>query len=221
MNIDEMIGNQYGRLTILGLDHIKSDPHGKRDYVKCQCSCGAMAVVDYDKIKSGHTRSCGCLARRPGNNAPIERHGKSKTPLYSVWNAMLDRCMNRKMKFYDRYGGRGISVCDEWMSYTTFEKWAFENGYERGLEIDRIDNDGDYTPDNCRWVTHAINLQNTHRRRTLIVNGQEISLAQLAKDMGERYNDVYNLVDRGRNGDEIVAIIQRRQRQRAAKKSAL
>ena len=188
--------------------------------MRCVCDCGNVAFVDLYKILNGHTRSCGCMTRRAGNNAPAEHHGKSKTPLYHVWNAMLDRCMNKNAKSFDRYGGRGIKVCDEWFSYSAFEEWALGNGYQCGLEIDRIDNDGDYSPDNCRWITHAENLQNTHRRRTIMVGGNEETIANIAHGMGVRYNDVYNLVRRGKNGDEIVSIIQRRLAKRALKGAA-
>lgn len=120
---------------------------------------------------------------------------------------MKDRCWNPNNPMFARYGGRGIKFCDEWQSFTVFERWAFENGYSKGLDIDRINNDGNYEPSNCRWVTHCANLTNTHRKRTISVNGVEIPIAQAAKENGFEYNDVYNMMKRGKKGDEIIATL--------------
>lgn len=205
MKQQTMIGESFGRLTVVSL--AEGAVHGKKRKWLCKCECGNFTIVNTQKLRSGHTRSCGCLSRRPENTAQIERHGKSKTHLYGVWQAMKDRCWNPNNPSYARYGGRGISFCDEWQSFTQFEQWALANGYERGLEIDRINNDGDYTPDNCRWVKHRINLCNTHRKRTIIVGGEEKPLAQVAYENGFSYNDVYSQMMRGKTGDEIISTL--------------
>lgn len=107
-------------------------------------------------------QSCGCYHYK-GNNL---KHGKSRTPLYGVWLSMKFRCSNNKAREYPHYGGRGISVCREWREdYLSFERWATENGYYPGLEIDRIDNDGGYEPGNCRFTNRQTNMRNTRRTR--------------------------------------------------------
>ena len=107
---------------------------------------------------------------RDGTFKPI--HGQKKTPLYRVWCAMKERCNNPHNKRYERYGGRGITVCDEWAeSFESFRTWANANGYEKGLTIDRIDNEKGYGPDNCRWATRAQQNRNYSRNHFLTYNG--------------------------------------------------
>jgi len=96
-------------------------------------------------------------------------HGKSKTKIYHVWSGMLRRCNNPKSKAYKNYGGRGIAVCSEWHDFLVFKKWALSHGYDESLQIDRINNDGNYEPSNCRFVTRSINHQNRRKRKDFCI----------------------------------------------------
>lgn len=204
MKID-LIGQTFGRLTVIGIArHAK---HGLSTKWRCKCECGNVVDVVTNHLKSGHTKSCGCLTMRYGkaNGSGRELHGMAKTRIYGVWSAMRDRVYNPTSKYYHRYGGRGITIAEEWDSFIAFRDWSYEHGYKDGLEIDRIDNNKGYSPENCRWVTHAINLQNTHRKQEAIVNGTPIPLAELAKKYGVLYRRVYQMHKRGKNGDEIAS----------------
>lgn len=141
----------FGRLKVL-----KRLPSGK--YL-CRCKCGKEKEVLLSNLRSGDIKSCGCL-RKEMLSARSKSHGDSHTKLYRRWNAMLDRCERKTDRWFHRYGGRGIKVCPDWHDFVTFRAWAMAAGYEERLEIDRINNDGNYEPSNCRWVTHQINCQN-------------------------------------------------------------
>lgn len=129
---------------------------------KCVCDCGRTTIVNGQNLKSGNTTSCGCYGIERRNNAS-KTHGKSNTRLHRIWKAMHSRCYNKKYHAYKYYGGRGITICEEWLhNFKTFYDWAMANGYEENLTIDRIDPNGNYSPNNCRWVT--MELQNKNKR---------------------------------------------------------
>lgn len=155
-----IIGNRYGRLVVIG----EGGYQGRKRIWKCQCDCGKVTFARTDELKSGNTQSCGCLAHELLLNR-ITKHGQAKrhkpARLFKVWVSMKQRCFNPNSQVYAYYGGRGISVCSEWVqSFEAFENWSFLHGYKEGLEIDRINNNGNYDPNNCRWVTHKQNCQN-------------------------------------------------------------
>ncbi len=203
-------GMKFGKLTVL--DVAVKAVHGKPTKYNCLCECGRNIIVSAGHLNSGHTKSCGCLKRRGSPIVIEEHHGQSNTPLYKVWQAMKDRCLNKRNRFYNRYGGRGISVCNEWLYFSKFYDWAMSHGYEKGLNIDRIDNDGNYEPSNCRWITHAENLLNTHRRVDIVTRFGKFTIPELAREYGQLYSSVYTLYARGKTGDEIIDALERRKR---------
>ena len=124
------------------------------------CNCGNEFITRHEYVKSGHTKSCGCLAKKI-NAERLKTHGMANTKLYKSWCHMKERCFVKKDKSYKNYGGRGITICDEWRNnFMAFYDWSMANGYEEHLTIDRINNDGNYEPSNCRWVNGTIQASN-------------------------------------------------------------
>ena len=158
----DLTGQRFGRLLVV--KRAGSDKQ-KRAKWECQCDCGNEAVVVSSYLINGETKSCGCLIRETIGNMNLS-HGCSGTRLYGVWMHMKERCYKPSQKSYHRYGGRGITVCDEWRNdFGKFHEWAMENGYDENAPrgqctIDRIDNDKGYSPDNCRWADMKTQIHN-------------------------------------------------------------
>jgi len=147
-------GQRYGRLIVIG--EAEKLPGNKNTRWLCRCDCGNTTKVFTSHLASGAIISCGCYGAERRT-----KHGLRRHRLYNIWDNMKRRCSNPQTTPYDWYGGRGIMVCQEWQeNFQAFYDWAMANGYEEGLEIDRINNDGNYEPGNCRWVTHQTNCQN-------------------------------------------------------------
>lgn len=144
------------------------EPHttnGGRKIRKAEfmCHCGNVFETTIRNIKGDHTKSCGCKTKELLSNSN-HKHGLRKHPLYGIWCDMKQRCFNKNDIEYINYGGRGITVCDEWKTdFKTFYGWAISNGYKKGLTLDRKDNDGNYEPDNCRWTTKTIQSRNRRK----------------------------------------------------------
>jgi len=148
------------------------------------CDCGKYKVIRKSFVVAGKVKSCGCLY-----NEKVRTHGLSKTKLYNVWHSMKERCYLPSNTSYVRYGARGITFCDSWKEFTPFYEWATANGYSEGLVIDRIDNNGNYEPNNCRWVTIKENNNNSRRCACIICpDGQKRTLSQLAEYTGLSYH---------------------------------
>jgi len=155
----DLMGRQFGRLSVVGMSEPKCD--GAR-WWRCQCECGTEKEARGADLKRGFVQSCGCWREEmPKTRAT---HGASGTRLYRIWQAMKDRTGNSKASRYAYYGGRGICLCDEWSDFETFQKWSLENGYAEDLSIDRINNNGNYDPGNCRWTTQKVQAGNRRSR---------------------------------------------------------
>ena len=171
----------FGRLKVLSW--IGRDKFGLNVW-NCICDCGKTTNVVQQKLKSGHTKSCGCLKYDRGDLYLI-----SNTKLYKNLDSIKQRCYNKKNKSYKNYGGRGICVCESWLgSYKEFYDWAVENGYSEELSIDRIDNDGDYSPTNCRWVSRKVQNRNKRDSVNIEYRGEIKNLADWADELGMSYS---------------------------------
>lgn len=175
-NFVDLTGMKYGRLTVLR--------QGERFHNKitweCQCDCGNKTVVLSNSLRTGNTKSCGCLSRK---------HGGTHTRLYVVWCRMMDRCYKPYVERYKNYGGRGITVCDEWHDFSVFRKWAIESGYDPNAKhydctLDRIDVNGNYCPENCRWIPMSEQFNNTTRSHYVCVNEEHLTISQASKKYG-------------------------------------
>lgn len=179
MKAQDLTGMKFGHLTVIEL----AEPRGGKRCYRCVCDCGKETVVIASNLKRGNTQSCGCLRT---NKIVLHNkiHGMKKTKLYGIWSSMRSRCNNPHNKEYHRYGGRGISCCKEWGSFIPFKEWALKAGYEGGLSLDRIDNDGDYCPENCRWATREQQSSNTSQNVFLTYSGETKTIAQWCRAVG-------------------------------------
>ena len=184
----DITGNRYNHLTVI--ERVEGVQPATW---KCKCDCGNITIVRGQNLKSGAVKSCGCL-----RHEKHDTHHKSNTKIYGIWNAMRNRCYYKKGKAYKNYGGRGITVCDEWRySFDAFYKWAMENGYKDGLSIERIDNNRGYTPKNCKWISKGEQAQNRRRNYSVTINGITKNLTEWCKeyniDYGLNHNQCYIL----------------------------
>lgn len=155
-----LIGERFERLLVVDV----APNRGAKTYWLCKCDCGNLKEVATDSLRKGEIKSCGCYAQDFFKEK--KAHSVRGTRLYCCWQGIKRRCLNPNSKAYKWYGARGITMCTEWVnSFPAFRDWAYANGYAENLEIDRIDNDGNYTPDNCRWVTHKVNCNNRIRKK--------------------------------------------------------
>jgi hypothetical protein len=168
---EDLTGRRFGRLEVISREPNYISKTGQEAVWKCRCDCGAFRTVRAGQLRGGHATSCGCLQKERAA-ALHTRHGGSRTKLYGVWTSMIGRCENPADRSYPDYGGRGITLCEEWRtSFEAFRDWATAHGYEEPKEgrskisIDRINNDGNYCPENCRWATAKEQNQNQRPRK--------------------------------------------------------
>ncbi|UUV26102.1 MULTISPECIES: hypothetical protein [Lysinibacillus] len=190
----DLTGERCGRLTV-------KYHYGKNKYSHnlwyCQCDCGNYSVVTTAALSKGDTNSCGCLAIELTTKRTIT-HGMTNTRLYKAYAKMKERCDNPNSKSFQYYGGRGIKIHDIWSTFEKFKNWAYNNGYEEHLTIDRIDVNGDYEPLNCRWVTMKVQNNNKRNNLNIVYKGQEKTLKQWSEELNIKYSTLYGrIVKRG------------------------
>lgn len=194
----DLTGKRFNRLTVIKLQE-RTD---RRRYMwLCKCDCGNEIVVSSDHLKSNHTRSCGCW-----NKDRIKKlnykNGLSNTKLHYAYHNMCNRCMRKNNYEYKHYGGRGVVICDEWLGkngFLNFSNWALSNGYEEGLQIDRIDNNKGYSPDNCRWSNRIQQANNKRNNVYVSVNGEVDTVANMARKHNLNYWNLLHYAKGGKN----------------------
>lgn len=166
---------------------------------KCKCECGNYTVVDSGSLKTGNTKSCGCMRnKRLENFGELQKkHGMYDTKIYKVWSAMKQRCLNKNDKAYKNYGERGISVCKEWLDFEPFYEWAVNNGYKKGLTLERIDNNGNYCPKNCTWIPKGKQSSNTRNCIELTYKGKTKIMKEWAEELDIPYHVLQHRIYRG------------------------
>lgn len=184
-----LTGHKYNRWTVIG--EAGKDKHGATFWI-CQCDCGKTGQVRTTHLRLGVSKSCGCLQREVAT-AEKTTHGLHRHPLYDVWYAMHRRTSNPDDPGYPNYGGRGISVCGRWSS---LENFVTDMGpsYRKGLTIDRVNNDGNYEPGNCRWTTRVVQQRNRTNTVTLTYLGKTLPLAEWADIFEIKYNTLHKRV---------------------------
>lgn len=185
-----LAGLRFGKWTAIKI--VGKNCYGGMMWL-CQCDCGTCKPVDGRSLRDGTSTSCGCnkaqKTREAGNRGNF-KHGGKKERLYNIWNGMKDRCYNPKSKFFHRYGGRGIKVCDEWKhDYVAFRTWAIENGFDatkprKYQSLDRIDNDGDYSPSNCKWRTSSEQCNNKSNNHLVRLGDEVKTITEWSRILG-------------------------------------
>ena len=206
MKLKEMIGQRFGRLTVLNRVDDHFYPSGRHDACyTCVCDCGNHVDVLGIHLRSGHTTSCGCV-RIETSRQTLTTHGKTDTRLYTIWKNVHARCLNHNHNDYPNYGGRGILICDEWRhNFAAFEAWALCHGYSDDLSLDRINVNGNYEPSNCRWVTQKDQCNNTRSNIYVTMENRTMTLKQWAEHLGLKYGTIVSRVERG--WDPVTALI--------------
>ena len=201
-------GDFFGRLVVESTYLHRTATYSKT-FVVCRCVCGNQKEVkaSLNSLRKGNTQSCGCLQRERASEAN-KIHGATVgrgQRLYRLWSSIKRRCYNPNAKEYKNYGARGIVVDPCWVdSYESFATWAMSNGFKARLEIDRIDNDGPYSPDNCRFVTHQQNQRNKRTSRVLEVDGCSLTVAGWADRLGVNAGVLYMRLNRGWSDSDVV-----------------
>lgn len=181
MGIKDLSGKRFGYLTAIQYTG-KKTKSGHNAIWLCKCDCGNYVEVNSGQLQSSGIHSCGCYVRERMSKLNY-KHGGKKERLYMVWESIKRRCYDKSFPEYDNYGGRGISVCNDFMDYAKFREWALANGYDKNAKqqmctIDRIDVNGNYTPENCRWVSAKVQQNNRRNNRIITYKGETHTLAE-------------------------------------------
>lgn len=198
-------GNKYSRLLVISENEVRKD---NKVQWNCVCDCGKKLVVCGKALRTGNTKSCGCLQKEKAsvsiknflqnNECPNIIHGMARTRIYNTWKNMNRRCKKKGSAHYKLYGGRGIKVCEEWNSFEKFYE-DMKDGYTDDLTIDRIDVNGNYCKENCRWITMKEQSNNRRSNHILEFNGEKLNIEQWAKKLGIPRNRLQNRINRGWN----------------------
>jgi hypothetical protein len=196
----DLTGHRYGRLLVTG----PAPKTGANARWYATCDCGARVNVLGPNLRTGSTRSCGCLAMELAKAKPslTLRHGMTDTPTWRVWSSMLKRCFSKNTQAYKDYGARGITVCDRWRTFENFH--ADMGDRPDGLTLDRIDMNGDYEPGNCRWATVAEQNRNKRDTKRITFNGKTLCVAEWARELEVSVATLWRRIKRGWPMEEVL-----------------
>jgi hypothetical protein len=201
-----VVGDRFGSWVVVG--ECFSSPH-REPFVPVRCECGNQRDASVWHLNMGKTSKCKRCSIKI-RAAALTTHGETgRDKIYGVWTGMKQRCLYHKHIGYKTYGGVGITVCKEWIdSFEVFRDWAFANGYEQGLEIDRIENNGNYEPSNCRWVTRKVNARNKSTNRSVTAWGETKTTADWADDPRclVKYDAFMRRLYRGITGEQAMTL---------------
>lgn len=201
----DLTNNKFGRLLVIekAPNRIMGNGDSRRAWL-CMCECGNKVVATTLDLRKGDVKSCGCLKQElDAKRRTI--HGEHGTHLHNVWCAMRRRCRNENSKDYIHYGGRGIKVCSEWdKDFTCFKNWALSNGYSEELTIDRINVDGNYEPNNCRWTSMKAQSNNRSNSRFVTYNGETHTIQEWSEILNIPYNTLYMRLKNGWSVDRAL-----------------
>lgn len=188
---ENIAGQKFGMLTAAEPQYVS---RGGQMYWLCLCDCGNSKTVRASHLKRGNVRSCGCM-----------RASKIDKRLYTIYNGMKQRCNNPNSPSYPYYGGRGIKICDKWLkSFEVFSEWAIHNGYSKDLTLDRINNDGNYEPQNCRWATRLEQANNTRKCKKITCNGETHSENEWSRILGISQTTISSRLRKGSSAEEVL-----------------
>ena len=186
----DLTGQRFFRLLVKSYSH--RNKHNKTVW-NCICDCGVKKQVAYNDLKTGDIKSCGCYQKER-----LKTHGLTKTPLHKIHAGILTRCYNPNSKLHKNYGGRGITMCDEWLNnLKSFVDWAMANGYRKGLSIDRINNDNGYNPENCRWSTFIEQNNNRRSSHLFTLNGECKTITQWSRIYKINKDRIFSRINMG------------------------
>lgn len=211
MKLKDLTGLKFGRLTVLGVDHKKPCKNGTRIYWRCRCDCENEVVVLGGSLTSGHTQSCGCLA----HEIIIKRnqtHGLRNNKIYNTWSSIKERCFNPNCRNYKDYGGRGITMFSGWIEdFQAFYDYVskLEHFGEDGYTLDRINNDGNYEPNNIRWADQKTQCRNTRQNVFVEYNGEKMCLMDAAELSGINYNSLFSRYEHGDKGERLFRPVEK------------
>ena len=200
MGYKDLTNKKFNRLTVLE----RAENQNNKIMWKCRCDCGNIVNVFSSNLLCNRTKSCGCLK----DEKLIQRstkHNQRHTKLYEIWKSMKQRCLNPNNRGYKNYGGRGITICDEWIhDFQSFYEWSKKNGYNSNLSIDRIDNNGNYCPENCRWTDRHTQCNNTRVNHYINYNNETKTLADWVKTTKLSYSCVFTRLKKGWSIDKAL-----------------
>lgn len=194
-NFKDLTGQRFGRLTVIR--RVQNNKYNEAMWL-CRCDCGNEKTISGKCLRrKNNTSSCGCLQRERAKKSHVT-HNMSKSRIFKIWTKIKTRCFNKNIANYKNYGGRGITICKEWKSdFKKFYNWAIKNGYSDNLSIDRIDVNGNYCPENCRWATSKEQARNTRKNHTITFKGETHCISEWAELIGINYGTLYYRIEQG------------------------
>lgn len=196
---EDLLGKRFGRLVVI---NYKGQQNRRRTMWECMCECGKTVIVDASHLKSNHTTSCGCKVKETAGMINF-KNGLSTSRLGRIYYNMINRCYRENNPEYYLYGGRGIQVCGEWKNKETgfikFCEWALANGYNEKLSIDRVDNNSNYSPANCRWADVYTQANNKRNNRNLIIDGEIDTIGNWSRRLNISYWNLWHYSKGGKN----------------------